>query len=130
MARGKAHPESTQAQVKALLLAGESVTEAARQLNLDHSVVSRIKSGLTPEELHELARKKSGEIEGLLYDYLTTTLASLKAQAEVAGEREYIIKQPASELYLLHGTMADKAVRLLEAAARAKNNAPVTPTTD
>lgn len=122
MSRGKAHSDDTQAQVKALLLAGEGVMEVARQLNIDHSSVSRIKSSLGPDELHELARKKGDTIENLVVDYLVTNLKTLRTQAEIAGERAYIEKQPAGELSLLHGVMSDKSIRLLEAIQRASDS--------
>jgi transposase-like protein len=119
--KGKKHSDEVQAQVMAALLAGQGVSEIAREYNLDKSVVSRIKSS---SNLQQLQPKKGEEIETLLFDYLRTTLDTLKNQAEIVGEREYVSKQPAGELAVLHGVMADKAVRLLEAAERARITAP------
>ncbi len=101
----------------AALLAGQGVGQIAREYDLDKSVVSRIKNS---SKLQQLQPKKGEEIETLLFGYLQSTLATLRSQAEIVGEREYVIKQPAGELAVLHGVMADKAVRLLEAAERAR----------
>lgn len=118
--RGKKHSEQVQAQVMASLLAGQGVNEVARDYNLSKSVVSRFKNSMTGEELERLEPKKGEQIEELLYEYLTATLTTLKNQSEIVGEREYVIKQPAGELAVLHGVMADKSIRLLEAAERAR----------
>lgn len=118
--RGKKHGDDLQAQVMAALLAGQGVNEVAREYNLSKSVVSRIKNSATGEALERLEPKKGEQIEVLLFNYLTTTLRTLEQQSEIVGEREYVTKQPAGELAVLHGVMADKAIRLLEAAERAR----------
>lgn len=117
--RGKRHSDDVRAQVMASLMAGQGVAEVASQYNLDISVVSRWRSAMPGDQLQVIASKKGERIEALLFDYLTETLTTLKEQAVIARERDYITKQPAGELAVLHGVMADKAVRLLEAAHRA-----------
>lgn len=121
--RGKRHPDELRVQVMASLLAGQGVGEVAAEYNLDMSVVSRWKSSIPDSQLQVIATKKGNEIEGLLFKYLTTTLNTLTAQAEIAGEREYCLKQPAGEFAVLHGVMADKSIRLLEAIHRANATA-------
>ena len=120
--RGKRHSEEVRAQVMASLLAGQGVKEVASQYNLDASVVSRWKSTIPEGQLQVVATKKGERIEQLLFEYLTETLVTLKEQSILARERDYVTKQPAGELAVLHGVMADKAVRLLEAAHRATAN--------
>jgi transposase-like protein len=119
MARGKAHSDEVRAQVMAALLAGQGVNEVAQTYNLPKQTVSRMKAGLSDADLGQVGTKKSERIEALLYDYLTANLSTLRKQTEVAGDTEYLKKQPASELATLHGVMADKAIRILEAAERA-----------
>lgn len=117
--RGKKHSDEIQAQVMAALLAGQGVTEVSEQYNLPDSTVSDLKKRVD-EEFGDLRTKNKGEqIEALLFGYLSTTLQTLKCQSEIAGEREYIFKQPADSLAVLHGVMADKSIRLLEAIHRA-----------
>lgn len=118
--RGRRHSEEVRAQVIAALLAGQGVNEVASQYNLDASVVSRWKTAIPDNQLQLIATKKGEQIEELLFRYLVTTLTTLRSQAEIASEREYVIKQPAGELAVLHGVMADKSIRLLEAIHRAQ----------
>lgn len=122
--RGKKHSDEIQAQVMASLLAGQGVNEIAAEYNLPESTVREWRSTLTPEQVAELRAKKGEQVESLLFGYLTQILTTLKAQAEVASEREYILKQPADSLAVLHGVMADKGIRLLEAAERARAATP------
>lgn len=122
--RGKKHSDEVRAQVMAALLVGQGITEVATQYNLDVSVVSRWRSAMPEDQLQVVATKKGENIENLLFEYLTATLITLKKQVEIAGEREYITKQPAGEFAILHGVMADKSIRLLEAAERARIVAP------
>lgn len=124
MARGKKHGDQIQAQVMASLLAGQGVSEIAAEYNLPESTVREWRSSLTPEQFAEVRAKKGAQVETLLFDYLVQILTTLKAQAAVASEREYIIEQPAGELAVLHGVMADKGIRLLEAAERARTATP------
>lgn len=113
----------------AALLAGQGVTEVATQYSIDKSIVSRWRSAMPEDQLQLIATKKGEEIERLLYSYLTQTLTTLEQQARVVGEREYIIKQSADSLAVLHGVMADKSIRLLEAAERASAAAKSAATT-
>jgi transposase-like protein len=117
--RGKKHSDEVRAQVMAALLAGQGVKEVATSYNLDISVVSRWRSAIPNDQLQLVATKKGERIETLLFEYLTETLTTLKEQTILVREREYVTKQPAGELAVLHGVMADKAIRLLEAAHRA-----------
>lgn len=125
--RGKKHSEEIQAQVMAALLAGQGVTEVATQYNLDKSIVSRWRKSIPHDKLQRIATKKGEEIEDLLFDYLRQILRTLRAQAEIVSEREYVTKQPAGEIAVLHGVMADKGIRLLEAAERANAGAQQVP---
>ncbi|MBK8912971.1 MAG: hypothetical protein IPM61_16855 [Chlorobi bacterium] len=102
----------------AALLAGQSVSEVAADYKIDRSLVSRWKQQIPADRMHQVALKKQHDFGELLSEYLATLLTTLKVQAEVAGDPDYIRKQPAAELATLHGVMADKGIRLLEAASR------------
>ena len=110
------HSEETKAQVLAALLAGQSITQVAQQYNIPRGTVGRW-SAERDQTLDETSRNTKKEIGDLLLDYLKTTLTSLKSQAEVFGDKEWLKKQPAQELAVLHGVSTDKAIRLLEALA-------------
>lgn len=108
----------------ASLLAGQGVGEIASQYELPEATIREWREALTSEQFAELRAKKGEKIEELLFGYLTANLAALDAQAKVVSEREYIIKQPADSLAVLHGVMADKSIRLLEAIERARTPQP------
>ena len=63
-------------------------------------------------ELMPIKRERIGQ---LVYTYLEANLQALTAQAYVVSQPDYIDRQPADGLAILHGVMADKSVRLLEA---------------
>lgn len=69
--------------------------------------------------VHDPSIKKQ-TIEALAMNYLEASLQALSAQAYVASQPEYIERQPAGELAILHGVMADKSVRLLDALGSAE----------
>lgn len=66
-------------------------------------------------ETADLLLVKKGRIGALVAVYLEANLQALTAQAYVASQPEYIERQPAESLAILHGVMADKSVRILEA---------------
>lgn len=109
----------------AALLAGQGVTEVSEQYNLPDATVSDLRKRVDTE-FGDLRSKNRGEqIENLLFDYLTANLEALRKQAEVVSEAAYIERQPAGEIAVLHGVMADKSIRLLEAIHRANQVKPV-----
>lgn len=116
--RGKAHEDSVKAQVVAALLLGMGVMEAAREFNLPQTTVSTYKGQIPEEKFVELRSKKGEILDEMVFDYMRSNLRALRAQAEEASEPSYIQKQPAGELATLHGVMADKLCRLLEAVSR------------
>jgi len=117
--RGRAHDPETKAKVMAALLSGQGVAEVARDYKLDKSIVSRWKSTIPQQELQSLATQKEIDFSSMIADYLAENLKTLKAQSEFFREKDWLKRQPASELAVLHGVVADKTVRLLEAAERA-----------
>lgn len=119
MARGVPHSDETKAAVMAALISGQGVNEVAREYKLDSGLVSRWKQGLSTAELQQVAVENSRRIEGLLLGYLEANLAALKAQSTLAGDVNYLKQFPPQQLAVLHGVMADKAVRLIEAASAA-----------
>lgn len=78
-----------------------------------------LKSWRSRDNLQPIAAFKKDRIGQLVATYLEANLQALTAQAYVASEPEYIERQSAESLAILHGVMADKSVRLLEAISRA-----------
>lgn len=113
-----AHSQEVKATALAALIAGSSVAEVAKHHNLPIQTVDRwAKSG----EMGEIGSEKK-DLSERVQDYLDTLLTGLSAQVRHASTQDYIRKQSAADLALLHGVMADKAFRLLAAAATAARN--------
>lgn len=119
MARGKAHSDQTRAEVISALLAGLGVTEVAQKYNLPKQTVSRIKNEIVPSELGQVGTEKRERIDELLLDGISSNLKALKAMTDMLSEKEYLRKQPASSIAEVYGTLADRAIRILEAASAA-----------
>lgn len=60
-------------------------------------------------------KAKAKEIDDRLTQYISTTLGSLIKQSELAGDPAYLKRFPPSQIAALHGVMADKVARLVEA---------------
>lgn len=113
--RGKAHSPDVKAQAIALLLAGASVSEVMRATGLPQATVSTYKAEIPEDQFDRLRAVKGEQLDEKVYDYMVTNLKSLQAQAEVAGDPEFLRKMSARELAALHGGMFNQAVRFLEA---------------
>ena len=76
--------------------------------------IEREKPLLGPE-LSTVVELKKARIGALALEYLEANLNAQIAQAYVTSDPTYINRQPAGELAILHGVLADKSLRLLEA---------------
>jgi transposase-like protein len=115
---GRTYSEETKAAVLAALLTGQSVGEIAKSYRVPAATIrswnSRQGNG---GGVANVATQKKELIGELLVDYLGELLVTLKAQAKFARQIEWLKEQPASEVAVLHGVLADKGIRLLEALA-------------
>lgn len=110
------HADETRAAVLAALLTGQSISAIAETFHLSRATVRswRAAAGLAdgPPPVNQEKRR---DIGGLIAAYLDTALATLRVQAEHFSDKTWLGKQPAAELAVLHGVLADKAFRLLSA---------------
>ena len=115
------HSEDTKAAVMAALLSGQSVSEAARRYNIPKGTVSdwrkqAVGDTVTPTQ----KRERIGE---LVLAYLSTALETLEAQARMFRDEDWLRKQNAADVAVLHGVVTDKSIRLLEALAASQETA-------
>jgi transposase-like protein len=122
MARGKAHSDETKAQAMAALLTGQGVAEVAKVYKLPETT---IREWLKMPEFVEVRNKKRDRIGELLGEYVECNLVTLKAQSEFFRKEAWLSRQAASELAVLHGVLADKTIRILEAAEVSSDSEPV-----
>lgn len=117
--RGQKYSADVKGAVMAALLAGQSVDEVARAYKVPYHTVYAWQNGLTEDEFKKVQNKKRDEIGALLMGYLRETLVTLNAQAIFFRNENWLSKQSASDVAVLHGVQADKSIRLLEAIERA-----------
>lgn len=121
--KGKETEKEIQAQVMAALLAGQGVNETARTYNLPKYTVSRIKKKLEEDpELQQVATKAREDLSDLIETYLRETLITLAVQAKHFRDKDWLNRQKADQLAVLHGVQTDKTIRILEAAEAARES--------
>ncbi len=121
--RGRAIDEQIRDQVVAAVLAGLGVSEIARQYHLPKSTVSRIRNEVAPERLEQVGTEHRARLDDLLLSALSDNLTAQSAIAKLASDQNYLRGYGPSAVAELYTALADKAVRLLEAASWADDPA-------
>jgi transposase-like protein len=111
-----AYPPEMRAAVLAALLAGQSVNAVATAYHLSRATVKawRAAAGFA-EHSATVSQEKGEDLGGLVTAYLQESLITLQAQAKHFRDPAWLGKQPAAELAVLHGVLADKTLRILTA---------------
>lgn len=117
MARGVQHDESTKAAVMAALLTGQSASVVASEYRIPLGTVKAWAVEVRRENGVDAVSDRRERIGALLVDYIEAALVALRAQAEQFSDKTWLARQPASEVAVLHGVIADKTIRILEALA-------------
>ena len=117
MAKRKEYTDETKAQVMAALLAGQSVNAVAREYKIPKGTGSSWRIRDVPGVAKDATQKTA--LDDLLFAYVQQSLLTLTTQVEFFRDKDWIRKQSASELAILHGVVTDKAIRLLEAHGQA-----------
>ena len=106
--------DDTKAAVLAALLAGQSVSKVAEEYHIPRTTIIgwRNVAGVSKSAVSDAKKAEFGE---LIADYLREALLTLSVQAREFRDKAWLEKQPASEAAVLHGVLADKAIRILAA---------------
>lgn len=114
MARGVPHSDETRAAVLAAILAGQNVSQVAKDFKLNHATVIawRDAAGLNSTRVQPETHAEIGE---LVLRHVRSALRSLEAQAAIADDHDWLKAQSASDLAAFYGIVADKAHRILAA---------------
>lgn len=135
MAR-KRYDAETKARAIALVQTGDTISSAAKKCGVPAPTLKSwmqrdpsLKRGrLVAVDASDASGKnaRDGErLKCLVFDFVTATFEMMTAQARVASESSYVKSQPASELAVLTGVLADKCVRVVEAYLDAERIAGV-----
>jgi transposase-like protein len=117
MTERQQYGDEIKAQVIAALMEGQSIRQVAEQYHIPKSTVAEWKNQDVRTD-----RTQKKEIGELLTDYLRANLEALRSQVEVFSDKDWLKKQDASSVAVLHGVMTDKAIRLLEAMSKIDND--------
>ncbi len=115
MAKRRKYDPAAKAQVLAALLTGQGAEKVAQQYQVPVGTVRGWKAKAKADD--GVVTQKKEKIGELILEYLTVSLSTLKKQAEFFADETWLRKQDASSVAVLHGVLADKTIRLLEALA-------------
>lgn len=107
------YPPETRAAVLAAVASGQSVNSIAKQYGISHAAIRRWRDiALAPPIGAQQKKQAIGEqVYGLLEDSIET----LRVQVRAMRDEEWIKKQSAADLAILHGVLHDKARNVLAA---------------
>ncbi len=115
MSRGRKRPEAVKAAVMAALKLGHSPERAAAEFTIP---IGTVKSWMAAAGLRAAVQPQKPDNQNLgdlLVEYAREILTTLRAQVEHARNPDWLQQQNARDLAILHGVLADKTLRLLEA---------------
>lgn len=116
------YSEATKAAVMAALLEGQSINKVAEKFNIPEGTVKYWK-GKAKSGVGKVDPQKRERIGELVLAYLSTALETLEVQARMFQDEEWLRKQNAADVAVLHGVVTDKSIRLLEALAASQEAA-------
>jgi len=113
------YSEEIKAAVLAGLAVGSSYATLAAQYGVPEGTIKSWQSRQGSDDgvatVATVATERRHELGALLGDYLTELLKTLAVQARTLRDEGWLKEQSAAELAVLHGGLADKAIRILGA---------------
>lgn len=120
------YSDETKAQVFAALLTGQSVRYVAKEFGIPVGTIKAWKSyRANGHNMAVVTTEKKQAIGDLILIYLNELFITLHAQMKVFANEEWLKQQSAGEVAILHGVIADKGIRLLEALADKGEDSPL-----
>lgn len=109
----------------AALLLGRSLSDVARDFDMPRATVQTWKSRQYSGPVAVVASGKKELIGDLILEYVANGLNMLNEQTKVMADAEWIRKQSAEQVGILHGIIADKITRILIGLAGGNANTGV-----
>ena len=120
------YSKEIKATVMAAILTGLHPSQIAREFNIP---IGTVKAWKYRQESNGgvaiVTVQKKEAIGELISDYLTELLKTLRIQMRVFADEKWLKQQSAHEVAILHGVLADKGIRLLEALSEREDNSPI-----
>lgn len=117
----KQHSENVKLEAIGLYMQGHSYTFVANKLGISVGTAKTWKHNIMPSITAEMRKDWAEQIEYNLYRTIIMAQHAMMEQLEVMSDSEWIRKQTASDLAVLHGVTHDKVVRLLEATGQGQD---------
>lgn len=123
MPKGVAYDARIKAAVLAALLTNPNVSEVARLHGVSKAsvIMWRNTAGLTA--MTAVKPEKRDELGELIAEYVRVNIAALTAQAHQFTNTDWLEKQNAHDVAILHGVLFDKCVDLLTRVTRGTDQA-------
>jgi hypothetical protein len=121
------YSQETKAAVMAALLTGQSIRYVAKEFGIPVGTIKAWKSyRANGHNVALVTTEKKQAIGDLILIYLNELFTTLHVQMKVFADETWLKQQSAGEAAILHGVIADKGIRLLEALAdRGENDNPI-----
>lgn len=103
------------AAVLAALATGGSVAGVAREFGISRRTVTGWRDAASLPDGGTVAQEKKAHLDEQLFGYLQESIAALRSQLGVFTDQDWLKKQSAADLAILHGVITDKTTRLLGA---------------
>jgi len=113
----KRYTPEIRAEVLSALLEGQAISKVSDDYKIPLSTIQNWR-----KRERQGAYGRSTEVGDMLVVYMQKSLEALTKQAEKFADFDWLDKQSASELAVLHGVMTDKVIRILEAYGKAGND--------
>ncbi len=107
------YTQAQKAEAMAAFLLGDSITLVATRMNLPYSTVANWKA--TTAQVATVIGHEKDELGELVTEYVRESLRTLRIQVREFSRPEWLEKQRAGEVAILHGVIADKTIRVLSA---------------
>ncbi len=117
MARNsRTYTQQQKSEVLAAILTGSSLLSVAEETGIPYSTIQRW-SVTEPRKLGivEHVEDEKEELGALVTEYIRESLRTLTVQARQFASPDWLQKQSANDVAILHGVMADKTIRVLSA---------------
>lgn len=114
MTRRTYTPE-TKAAVLAALLTGEAYRAVSERFDVPVATLQYWHQQTVPKPYDAIGTEKKDELGELVTEYVRESLRTLRVQAEQFAGREWLAKQNAADAAILHGVLADKTIRVIQA---------------
>ena len=114
MSRQRKYTDAQRAMVIASLLAGNTPSYVAKEMDMPLPTVKSWKAKIPTELIHSISQKNELNLAGKVVELLNAQLDMMLTQTRAMSDVEWVHSQTASDMAILFGTSYDKIMRIAE----------------